>query len=86
MLKREQGEFPTAEDVTDEELPRLNEDLLDQTADTSRFLKYNPDLPQFEYLYPVCKIPLIENENFVYVSEQVWEDFIKLRYPNAITI
>jgi len=83
--KREQGQFPTVDDVTDEELPRLNEDLLDTEADLSKYLKYNADHPQFEYLYPACKIPLIENENFIYVTEQIWE-FIKTRYPDAIAI
>lgn len=93
QIWREKTSFELIEDgitleenhIGEEELPQLNSDLVDVDVDleSENYLQY--DDSTFDFLNTVAKSPLIENENFVYVTKAVW-DFIKEQYPNAIEL
>jgi ubiquitin carboxyl-terminal hydrolase 4/11/15 len=73
----------TEKNITDEELPRLNEDLLDPEEHHAEF--ENVEDEDFKFLNVVTRFPLMENVDFAYVSKSVWE-YISKQYPDAIEV
>lgn len=69
--------------ITDDILPVLNEDLLDQNVDESLYTK--TDEKKFSLINTICRPGLVEMQDFVMVSRTVWE-FIQGQYPDAIEV